>query len=60
MRWQNKNMFWLFLIATQIVVVYPFQPMWIGWIFAGIGGYLTGWFLKGWLIEKYKLKNGRN
>jgi len=48
-------MFFLFLIATLFVIATPIDPMWLGWIMSGIGGYFTGWFLKGWLTEKYKL-----
>lgn len=55
MKWQYKNMFFLFLIATLFVIATPIDPMWLGWIMSGIGGYFTGWFLKGWLTEKYKL-----
>lgn len=56
MKWQNKNMFFLCLITTLFVIACPIEPMWFGWILSGIGGYLTGLFLKELLIEKWKIK----
>lgn len=54
MRWQNKNMFYMFLILELFVIAFPFRPMWIGWILSALGGFLTGYFLRKLLEEKWK------